>query len=148
MKAVLFTLSFLLAFVASAQKQKVSFNEDTVLVDEVPQFILIKGKGMSFDFSVKNLKGEDLFFMQFLEFNNPNKINNANPKGRVTYFEFTFFNDKQKCENIGASTKKGIAKMIVENNLVLDQKVNQEAENKFVLVNGMKFSEEKKYMNY
>jgi hypothetical protein len=145
MKSLVFTLSIFFVFAANAQK--VTFNEDTVLVDEVPQFILIKGKGMSFDFSVKNLKGEDLFFMQFLDFNNPNKISNANPKGRVTYFEFTFFNDKQKCEHIGASTKKGIAKLIVEQNLVKDQQVNQEAENKFVLINGMKFSEEKRYMN-
>lgn len=145
MKKVLFTLSIFFVFAANAQK--VTFNEDTVLVDGVSQFILLKGKGMSFDFTVKNLKGEDLFFMQFLDFNNPNKISNSNPKGRVTYFEFTFFNDKQKCEHLGASTKKGIAKFIVEQNLVKDQQVNQEAENKFVLINGMKFSEEKRYMN-
>lgn len=145
MKSFVFIVCLFVAVASNAQK--VTFNEDTVLVDGVSQFILLKGKGMSFDFTVKNLKGEDLFFMQFLEFNNPNKINNANPKGRVTYFEFTFFNDKQKCEHLGASTKKGIAKLIVEQNLVKDQQVNQEAENKFVLINGMKFSEEKRYMN-
>ena len=136
---LLFILTSFMAF-----SQKVTIDEDTIKVDGKPYAIFEKSKGLGFDFTIKSMAGTELFFMQFLEFNNPSKVTSSNPKGRVAYFEITFFNDKQKCEMDGSLTKKAIAKFIVEKNLVVDGAVNQEAENKLVLINGMKFSEERK----
>jgi hypothetical protein len=85
--------------------------------------------------------------LKFLDFNNPSRITSGNPKGRVTYFEATFFNDGKKCEVDATGGKKSVAKMIVENELILNNAVNEQAENTFVLINGMKFSEERNNMN-
>lgn len=136
---LLFILTSFMAF-----SQKVTIDEDTIKVDGKPYAILEKSSGLGFDFTVKSMAGTELFFMQFLDFNNPSKVNSSNKTGRVTYFEITFFNDKQKCEVDNTGGKKSVAKFIVEKNLVVDGAVNQEAENKLVLINGMKFSEERK----
>ena len=134
------TLSF-------AQKQKVTLDEDTIKVNGISYAILDKSAGLGFDFKVKSLDGKDLFFLKFLDFNNPSRITSGNPKGRVTYFEATFFNDGKKCEVDATGGKKSVAKMIVENDLIKDNAVNESAENTFVLINGMKFSEERNNMN-
>lgn len=145
MKQLLLITFIGISICSLAQKQKVTVEEDTVKVDGVALCILEKQGNGQFNFMAKSMEGKDLMHWQFLEFNNPNKVNNSNPKGRVTYFQVTFFNDQQQCEiSPGFGTKKSIAKAIVESDLVKDGAINQEAENKFVLVNGMKFSEEKK----
>lgn len=146
----LFALSILLFGLNSisfAQKQKVTLEEDTIKVNGVSYAILDKSAGLGFDFKVKSLEGKDLFFLKFLDFNNPSRITSGNPKGRVTYFEATFFNDGKKCEVDATGGKKSVAKMIVENELILNNAVNEQAENTFVLINGMKFSEERNNMN-
>ena len=146
----LFALSILLFGLNSisfAQKQKVTLEEDTIKVNGVSYAILDKSAGLGFDFKVKSLEGKDLFFLKFLDFNNPSRITSGNPKGRVTYFEATFFNDGKKCEVYATGGKKSVAKRIVENELILNNAVNEQAENTFVLINGMKFSEERNSMN-
>ena len=147
-KLVLLTI-LLLGFqtISFAQKTKVTVDDDTIKVNEIPYAILDKSAGLGFDFKVKNLEGKDLFFLKFLDFNNPSRITSGNPKGRVTYFEATFFNDGKKCEVDATGGKKSVAKMIVENELVLNNAVNEQAENTFVLINGMKFTEERNNMN-
>jgi hypothetical protein len=144
MKNLVLLLFVLITSATFAQKQKVTVDDDTVKVDGVPYCLLVKGPGMSYDFTVKSLTGEELMFMQFLEFNNPNKVNNSNPKGRVTYFEVTFFNDSRKCEVDAPGGKKFVAKIIVDNKLIKDNAIDPAAENKFILINGFKYSEEKK----
>lgn len=139
-----FTLLLFILVSSVTFSQKVTVDEDTIKVDGKPYAIFEKSKGLGFDFTIKSMAGTELFFMQFLDFYNPSKVTTGNPKGRVTYFEVTFFNDKQKCEIDGSFTKKSLAKFIVEKNLVVDGAVNQEAENKLILINGMKFSEERK----
>jgi hypothetical protein len=143
MKRLVLLLAITLSATAFGQKQKITVDDDTVKVDGIAYCILDKSPGLGFDFTVKSLEGTELFFMQFLEFNNPTKISNSNKSGRVTYFEVTFFNDKQKCEVDSEGGKKSVAKWIVQNNLVQDGAVNQEAENKVVLINGMKFTQER-----
>jgi len=144
MKSILTLLLFCIAFIADAQKQKVALEDDTILVNGVPYAILEKSAGMTFNFTVKSLEGKELIYFQFLEFNNPQAAVPGNPKGRVTYFEVTFFHDKQKCEVDATGGKKSVAKLIVANDLIKDNAVNQEGEDKLVMISGMKFSEEKK----
>jgi hypothetical protein len=148
MKKIYLLALILIGFqtVASAQKTKVTVDDDTIKVNEVPYAIMDKSPGLGFDFKIKNLEGKDLFFMKFLDFYNPSRITSGNPKGRVTYFEVTFLNDGKKCE-VSSATKKGVAKMIIENDLIKENQVNTDAENTFVLINGMKFSEERNNMN-
>lgn len=147
MKYMLITFSILFSTALFAQKQKITVDEDTIKVDGTSYAIIEKKSGMVYDFTIKSMSGTPLMYWQFQEFNNPNKVSSSNPHGRVTYFQVTFFNDKQQCEANPVATKKGIAKMIVESELISNQLINQEAENNFVLIQGSKFSDEKKTVN-
>jgi hypothetical protein len=132
---------------AFAQKQKITVDDDTIKVNGISYAVIEKKSGLAFDFRIKSLQGKDLINFQFQEFNNPNKANQSNPKGRVTYFEVSFMNDGQKCEVQSVGSKKGVAKMVVENNLIKNNEVDTEGENSFVMINGMKFSQEKRDLN-
>ncbi len=147
MKTLLISISILCTQVSFAQKQKITLDDDTIKVNGISYALIEKSSGMSFNFRIKSLEGKDLINFQFQEYNNPNKVQSSNPKGRVTYYEVSFLNDGQKCETSSPGTKKGVAKMVVENNLVKEKEVNYEGENSFVMINGMKFSEERNRLN-
>ena len=147
MKLLLSLLICLITFNSIAQKQKVTLEDDTIKVNGISYALIEKRGGMSLDFRIKSLDGKDLINFQFQEYNNPDKAQSSNPRGRITYYEVSFLNDGQKCETTSPGTKKGVAKMVVENNLVKDNAVNYEGENSFVMINGMKFSEERKRLN-
>ncbi|MDR0802744.1 hypothetical protein [Fluviicola sp.] len=144
MKNLLLILVICVSSTAFSQKKKVTIEGDTIRVDGVSYAILEK-KGVGAPvYTIKSMNGTALMNWQFLDFNNPNKVSNSNPHGRVIYFQVTFFNDKQQCEiNPAMATAKGVAKCIVENELIKEGEIDQEAENNFVLVHGKKFSEEK-----
>lgn len=147
MKKILFLLLCLPALLASAQKKKITVDDDTIKVNGIPYGVIEKKSGLGFDFKIKSLQGKELIYFQFLEFNNPSKANASNPQGRVTYFEVTFMNDGQKCEVECPGTKKGVAKIVAENDLLKGNEANVDSEKSFVLINGMKFSEEKQQVN-
>ena len=129
---------------AFSQKKKVTVDGDTIKVDGASYAIILKKTPATPIYTIKSMNGEPLMSWQFLDFNDPREVNNSNPKGRVTYFQVTFFKDKQQCEiSPNMPTEKGVAKCIVENELIKEGAIDQDAENNFVLVNGMKFSEQK-----
>ncbi|WP_343603920.1 hypothetical protein [Fluviicola sp.] len=145
MKSLLLLLTLSISSLVFSQKQKVTIDKDTIRVDEAPYAIIEKKGGGAPVYTIKSMNGTVLMNWQFLDFNNPNRVNKSNPNGRVTYYQVTFFNDKQQCEiSPRMPTEKGVAKCIVENQLIKDGAIDQEAENNFVLIYGMKFSEEKK----
>ena len=53
-------------------------------------------------------------------------------------------NDKRQCEVKVAGMRKQFAKFILENNLVVDGEINEEAQDRVILINGSKFSERKR----
>ncbi|CAN5917299.1 hypothetical protein BH11BAC7_BH11BAC7_14960 [soil metagenome] len=139
---VLILLFLTATLTVSAQKQKITLDDDTIMVDGQQYGILEKKMGVGFHYTVRSMDGKELMYLLFLEFNDPSEINSANPKGNVPYFEVTFLGSGKKCE-IPTATKKGLAKMIVENNLLKGNDVDAEAEKRFILINGTKFSEQK-----
>ena len=144
MKQFLLLVLLSISVVTTAQKQKVSLEEDTIMVDEKPYAILEKKRGLTMAFTLKSLTGTELGYFNLQEFNDPKAANNANSNGRVTYFEVTFFNDSRQCEINIPATKKSVAKEIVENGLVKENAIDVEAESKFILINGSKFTERRK----
>lgn len=140
----LFFLFLLAGFSAYAQKQKVTVDDDTIKVDGHNYAIIEKKSGLAFDFTIKSLDGKEQIFFKMLEYNDPQEVNSGNPKGRVTYFEVTFLNSGNKCEVMCPGTKKGTAKIVVENALIKDNAVDPDAEKKFILINGTKYSERRK----
>lgn len=144
MKQILLIIFLSISAITFAQKQKISLEEDTIMVDSKPYAILEKKRGLTMSFTLKSLSGTELGFFNLQEFNDPKEASNANSNGRVTYFEVTFFNDSRQCEINIPATKKSVAKEIVENNLVKENAIDTEAESRFILINGMKFTERRK----
>lgn len=143
---VIFFLFILSGFSVYAQKQKVTIEDDTIKIDGKNYAIIEKKGGMGMQFSVKSLDGKEQIFFNMLEFNDPQERNSSNPQGRVTYFEVTFMNSGGRCEVMGVG-KKGLAKMVVENNLIKDNSVDADAEKRFIMINGTKYSERKKVLD-
>ncbi|MEO5645003.1 MAG: hypothetical protein ABIQ40_10950 [Bacteroidia bacterium] len=139
-----FTLLLLtISLTINAQKQKVTVDNDTIKVDGTPYGIIEKKSALKSDYTIKSLDGKEQIFLSGQEFDDPTKINSGNPKGTVRYFEVTFLNSGRKCEVEIASTKKGVAKIVVENHLLKGNEVDSDAEKKFIVVNGTKFTERK-----
>ena len=140
-----FTLLLLSIFCSFAfsQKQKIDVDDDIITVDGVPYAKIEKVGKPAENFILKSLDGKDLIYMQYVRWTHPSKINNANKDGSDYYLVLTFVNDKQVCEIKPFMTKKGIAKALVEYDLIKDSTVIQENEDKMVLLNGTKYSQER-----
>ena len=144
MKKLILLLFITASCTTFAQKQKITVDEDTIRVDGVSFAILEKKTPSAPSYTVKSMSGTPLMHWQFYDFNDPGEVSNSNTSGRVTYFQITFLGDKQQCEiRPVMANSKHVAKVIVENELIKNGAINQEAENNFVLINGMKFTEQK-----
>jgi hypothetical protein len=144
MKKGLFTF---LLFVCSSQlffAQKVTVKKDLVSIDETPVFTIVSTSYPN-AYTLYNLNNEKLayFFAQF--YSDPRHINNANPQGKVSYFDITFFNEAMdKCEIRIVGFKKHLAELIISEGLVKEGKLDEAAVKQFCRINGTKFSEDRK----
>lgn len=144
MKSFLLLLALAASSTIFAQKRSVDIDGDTIRVNDLPYAIIEKKGAAAPVYTIKSMDGKLLMNWQFLDFNDRREVNNSNPNGRVVYYQVTFFNDQQQCEiQPRMVTQKGVAKCIVENELIKDGAIDQASENNFVLVNGKKFSEQK-----
>ncbi len=126
-----------------SQKDKINIKKNLVTVNDVPVFNLdVTGNAQAIQLT--NLDGKELAYFQLQDFYDSQEITGGNPKGRVIYYEVTFMNDQQQCEFQAPGMRKQLAKFILENKLVVDGEINQEAENRLVLIHGKKFSERKR----
>ncbi len=144
MKKLLLAAFVGISITSFAQKQKITVEDDVIMVDGTALAKMEKQGVSSPTYTIKSMSGTPLMSWQFNDFNDPKEVNNSNPQGRVTYYQVTFFGDKQQCEiSPSMATQKGVAKCIVENKLIVGDAIDQEAENNFVLINGMKFTQQK-----
>jgi hypothetical protein len=147
MKPTLLVTNLLLLFLTFngfSQQQKVTVKKDIVNVNDVPVFTLVSTSYPD-ALTLYNLNNEKLayFFTQF--YSDAGQIKNANPQGRVGYFEITFFNEgMDKCEIRIVGFKKQLAELIISEGLVKDGKLDETAVKQFCRINGMKFSEDRK----
>ena len=146
MKTLFATTILLLFFTFNSfsQQQKVTVKKDIVSVNDVPVFTLVSTSYPD-AYTLYNLHNEKLayFFTQF--YSDARQINNANPQGRVGYFDITFFNEAMdKCEIRIVGFKKQLAELIISEGLVKDGKLDETAVKQFCRINGMKFSEDRK----
>jgi hypothetical protein len=143
MRSFLLLTALVISFASFSQKQKVDVDDDIITVDGVPYAKITKSGRPAQDFVISSLDGTELVYMQFQEYNHSSKVTTGNPNGRQTYLICTFMNDKKQCEINPMLTKKGVAKFIVDYDLVKDNAVVQEQEDKMVLIYGSKFTEER-----
>ena len=144
MKTKFIILLFLFAFNSISNAQKVTVKDDIVSVDETAVFTLVY-KSFPEAFTLYNLNNEKLAVFNSEVYSDPKLISNANPQGKVHYFDITFLNpDMDKCEIPIGGFKKQLAKQIIAEGLVKDGKLDETAVKQFCRINGMKFSEDRK----
>ena len=144
MKTMITIFLLFFTFNSFSQLRKVTVKKDIVSVNDVPVFTLVSTSYPD-AYTLYNLNNEKLayFFAQF--YSDARQINNANPQGRVGYFEITFFNEAMdKCEIRSVGFKKQLAELIISEGLVKDGKLDETAVKQFCRINGMKFSEDRK----
>ena len=136
-------IAFLFATQSSAQK--VTFNGDTAFVDGVAQFLFMKEDCIwgNCNYRIRSFDGTDLIFITSNSYIDKSTISETNKEGTtVWFFEWTFLASEKQIETAHINEKK-LVKLIYNNGLIKDSKIDAEQERKFVLVNGKKYSEKR-----
>lgn len=128
--------------------QKVDVDDGIVTVDGTPYCKLVKKDcklGLC-DFSVQTLDGAEVAFIKWREYNDKDKRQQANPNGRVLFYDWAFLGSGAKCETDQIS-QKNVARILVDGPLFKDGALNADGEKKILLVNGTRHSERLKVLN-
>ena len=137
-------LIFSFTFNSFSQEQKVTVKKDMVSLDGTPLFKMVSSKYPD-GYTFYNLNDEKLAVFNSQFYNDPKQVTAGSPEGRVGYFEITFFNgDMDKCEIRIVGFKKQLAQHIISAGLIVDGKLDETAVKQFCVINGSKFSEDRK----
>ncbi|HNI04118.1 MAG TPA: hypothetical protein PL010_05755 [Flavobacteriales bacterium] len=131
----------------AAQKYDQKKGSEMVTKDGV-DFLRIETKGCGFSpmcsFNVYDAEGNKVIIVTVENFKDPAAVNQSNPEGIVRFSTYSFPTlDKQAEYAMFRIKAEKVAKEIDSNELILDGKLNEEAVNAFVLVHGMKFSQQR-----
>lgn len=141
------------SLMAKDKKPKVDMKDDTVTLDDKALFILDPIKKPKFeakDYYLKDLSGKKLAIIQSDCYSDPTRPNPdrykypyANPYLNTCFSTITFLADK-KAADFRYYMKQGkLAEFLVESELVKNGTIAQEDEDEFILINGLKNTEEK-----
>lgn len=140
----IFTLLLCVSFAGYAQKVK--FDEGLVFVDEM-DWAKWSGNKLSNDRSISSLTtDEELIFLRWDDFYDPSEVSAANKDGKNRYVEINFLTLGKKCE-VPVDMPKGIVKLLYENKVLVDSKIQPENVERMIAKYGMKYTERRKELN-
>ena len=127
-------VSVLLINDAAAQKQKVTYENETISVDGTPYAKMTKKSAGVFvnDFSIKNLNGIELIYLRYKSRPKWDYLNNRNSS--EVYYEINFIASGAKANIFKQFTAKSAATLPVENDLIKDNAIDMDAERRFIQV--------------
>lgn len=144
MKNILITILLSTFFIfnqANAQKTKVKIKDGSATVDG-EKYIKWK-KISSVEASLSSLLiDEEEIAASWLNYPDPARVSDANPKGLVRWVELYFPSLDLRCE-VQSSTRKGLVKLLIQHKIYVDGSLSQENVLKLVKRQGMRFSENK-----
>ncbi len=147
---ILLLLSICICSNAQTSDTNFSFDKKTGLASEngkaIFKIISVGPKGEG-EYSVKNLNDKELIFLKTSDFIDEKTISSTNPKGRVVFTEFIFYNSNSKAEIEDAYFAKHWAKLIYENKLILNNELDTEAVVRFIKIIGNDFSKRRDALN-
>jgi hypothetical protein len=130
----------------SKEKGTIIWDLDTVFKAGVPYCIVCEvpfGASQHSDYSVKSLQGKELIYVKYACYTRSSDAPGysiTNPAiNNVSYYTYCFTDTKNKAE-ISYSYK--VYKTVAEDDLVDGDHINSDEEDKFLSINGMKFSQE------
>ena len=148
MKYLLFMI--LVPFIGLSQKVK--YNKDThmISIDGKEEFKIEKsGCGLGTPdchFDIHNLKSEKVIRVNYRTYQSPVYKTEANPNGKVQYFEYIFLKSggKAEAECLGLRPEK-VAKFLWKNDLLKNGDLDEAAAKQFALVHGTPYSQRIKF---
>lgn len=143
MKSFLASLFILIATISFGQKSKIDVKKDVISVNGTPVFQLVNTPDLQ-GFFLKDLNDKKLAVFNMLTYYDRSRVNDANPKGSVSYFDVTFMNDAMdKCEMRVLGLRKNLAAYLLEYDVIKDGQLNPDGVQQFIKIHGTKFSDEK-----
>ncbi len=120
--------------------QKIKIDGDLATVDGADYIYYLK-TNMANNASVKGLAADhEEMFLTYLSYNDPAEVSKSNPQGAVRWIEVNFLDLGIKCE-IPSNTHKAVVRLLYENNIFVDGKVDPEAARRFVAKYGLRYTE-------
>ncbi|MBL7723633.1 MAG: hypothetical protein JNK27_05765 [Chitinophagaceae bacterium] len=124
--------------------QKVEVKEGKILLD-TREYAAIKKEGCGFNtvcqVELFDTSGKKEIVIVARKLQDWQRRSSGNPQGYVYYLEFIFLGSGQKAETANMSFKlEKMASFIVKHNFFKEGRINNEAANEFVLINGCKYS--------
>lgn len=130
----------------SREKGTVIWDMDTVFVAGVPYCIIIEksnGAFMPSDYSVRSLKGDELIYVKSQSYTKPNTgpvYNQNTPATTTVWYHTYYFTDTKNMAEV--SILSSVYKTVVNAELIKGNYIDAAEEDKFVTLNGMKFSQD------
>lgn len=139
-------LFFALGLIHSVNAQKVKIDDDIAYVDDVEYCKYVR-KNMANEADIKGMNADrDEIFMSFQSYIDPNEVSKSNPEGKVRWIELNFLELGIKCE-VQSNTHKWIVKLLWENNIFVDGKLDPEAARRIVSKYGTRFTDNRRNGN-
>jgi len=96
------------------------------------------------DYTIQSMEGKNLLMLVYNDFYDGRTVSQANPKGRVIYYDVVFFNANKDRAEVGYNLFMGMMKMIHNGNLIKGGELDPQAVEVFMMKNGNgKFSEQR-----
>ena len=148
--SVFLSLFVLFGSDAIAQKKdKYKYDEKTEMVSKNgSDYAKVTRRGCGFNaeciMSVFDAAGEKAIIVSMHSYVDPAAKSSSNPKGNVYYAEYLFPKLEKRAEyNMVRNKPDKLMKDIDKNGLMKDGKLDQAAAEEFVMIHGMKFSQER-----
>lgn len=145
----LIALVLLLGAVVPATAQKYDQAKDSDMVTkDGKDYLKVETKGCGFDATcthyVYDATGTKVIIVTIDSFKDPAEVKQSNPNGNVTFSTYIFPTLDKRAEYAYVRGKaEKLVKDIDSNDLIIDGLLNEEAVNEFVLINGMRFSQQR-----
>lgn len=123
---------------AYSQKTKVTYDKETGMIEVNGESYAYLSKenapgqlGINKNFTISNLNGDELIYLAFQQ----EEVRDAwgNKKETKTFYKITFLESNRSSRKNGTMTASGAARLIAKNNLIVDGKIDADAERKFHL---------------
>lgn len=115
---------------------------DTIYNTGIAYAQLKKSPGTDQDYSVKDLKGNEVLYCRFNSYSNAQPTGNIGSVEKKYYYQFICRASKQQFETEN-KTPQQLAEFVVQNNILKNDQLNEEAVNALTAQYGNKFSEQR-----
>ena len=145
MKAAIILVTLFISYAGFSQKIKIKKGQ--VSVDGVDMLYVKPDGAMTTEVSYYFIENDEEFlFTTYLDYADPSKVSSGNPEGKVRYIEMNFIGLNKKFE-ISTRGRKKVVEFLLENGVIENGQLNEEAVEKLVQKYGMRFSEQNKNGN-